>query len=792
MQLEDVLRRLEGVKRSGGGYSARCPAHEDKNASLSVKQGDNGGIVLHCHAGCTPEQVVGALGLSMQDLFPDGDRPRLDRRQEHRTRQPAKPEPKEKPKREWVNGGKPVARYAYTDAQGKELAAKRRKEYWDVYPDGSKKRGKDLRWEHAIPAGVIVPPYRLPELLGADTVFLCEGEKDVDNLRAQGLAATCSPNGAGTGNKWRDTYTPYFAGKTVYILQDNDEVGKKFAQYEAEKLSPVAQEVKVLDLTALWPGLPEHGDISDVMEHLGATQALADLLELADKAPGWEPGQEPQSTAASPWFEKNRVNETAFCDAFRQKYGDMACWGGVFYDENGVVERDKLLQRITQELSPYVTTRLAQKAKDLLAALRSFCYQEAPQADPTKIHVQGGCVTAQDNSRQGVLVPSGDRPGPTEPAGETGKLRRACAGRASASAPKATAPQWVFHADRSITQNRLNVEYDPAAQPPAVFLDYVNALLEPEDVLTLQEFLGYCCIPTTKAQKMLFLIGSGGEGKSVLTQVLKGVFGTSMTSGSLHDLERNRFTLANLEGKLLFLDEDMGVSATKESQVQKRLVTANAPLSIERKGEQAVQAMLTCRLMAFGNVPFSTLYDHSEGAFRRRIILTTKPKQEGRRDDRDLPDKILQGKSGVFNWMLEGLSRLTSNGWEFTISQRARENLEETKRESFNLLGFLADENAVRLGDLSRKITGVDLYDAYTAWCYANGEKPVSRKSVTSYLKQEQQRLGIQASNHVPDSQGGKVRGFAGIEILDRRFLVRGSIRYDRPFSPVEVSQNAP
>ncbi len=484
--------------------------------------------------------------------------------------------------------------------------------------------------------------------------------------------------------------------------------------------------------------------------------------------------------------------EADFCDAFRQKYGDMACWGGVFYDENGLVERDKLLQRITQELSPYVTTRLAQKAKDLLAALRSFCYQEAPQPDPTKIHVKGGCVTAQDNSRQGVLVPSGDRPGPAELAGETGKLRRACAGRASASAPKATAPQWVFHADRSITQNRLDVEYDPAAQPPAVFLDYVNALLEPEDVLTLQEFLGYCCIPTTKAQKMLFLIGSGGEGKSVLTQVLKGVFGTSMTSGSLHDLERNRFTLANLEGKLLFLDEDMGVSATKESQVQKRLVTANAPLSIERKGEQAVQAMLTCRLMAFGNVPFSTLYDHSEGAFRRRIILTTKPKQEGRRDDRDLPDKILQGKSGVFNWMLEGLSRLTSNGWEFTISQRARENLEETKRESFNLLGFLADENAVRLGDLSRKITGVDLYDAYTAWCYANGEKPVSRKSVTSYLKQEQQRLGIQASNHVPDSQGGKVRGFAGIEILDRRFLVRGSIRYDRPFSPVEVSQNAP
>lgn len=279
MQLEDVLRRLDGVKRSGSGYSARCPAHDDKNASLSVKQGDNGGIVLHCHAGCTPEQVVGALGLSMKDLFPDGDRPRFDRRQEYRPRPTSR-----------EDRGRIAAQYDYTDENGQLLARKTR---WETAVDG--KRKKTFTWSHPEGQGFrsgrngMAVPYRLPELVKAETVFLCEGEKDVDNLTAQGLAATCSPDGAGTGSKWRDTYTPYFTGKTVYILQDNDDVGKKFAQYEAEKLSPVAQEVKVLDLTALWPELPEHGDISDVMEHLGATQALADLLELADKAPGWEP-----------------------------------------------------------------------------------------------------------------------------------------------------------------------------------------------------------------------------------------------------------------------------------------------------------------------------------------------------------------------------------------------------------------------------------------------------------------------------------------------------------------------
>lgn len=281
MQLDEFLTHLDGVKKTGPTqYMACCPVksahkHGDRAPSLSVGKGNNGSIVFYCQGGCSQESVLQALGLSMKDLFPDGDRPR----QEYRPR-PTSREDK----------GRIAAQYDYTDENGQLLARKTR---WETAVEG--KRKKTFTWGHPAGQGFqsgrngMAVPYRLPELVKAESVFLCEGEKDVDNLTAQGLAATCSPDGAGTGSKWRDTYTPYFAGKTVYILQDNDEVGKKFAQYEAEKLSPVAQEVKVLDLTALWPGLPEHGDISDVMEHLGATQALADLLELADKAPGWEP-----------------------------------------------------------------------------------------------------------------------------------------------------------------------------------------------------------------------------------------------------------------------------------------------------------------------------------------------------------------------------------------------------------------------------------------------------------------------------------------------------------------------
>lgn len=69
--LEAVLSRLEGVRRNGDGYMALCPAHEDRDPSLSVREGDNGGVLLHCFAGCEIPAVVEATGLEMRDLFPD-------------------------------------------------------------------------------------------------------------------------------------------------------------------------------------------------------------------------------------------------------------------------------------------------------------------------------------------------------------------------------------------------------------------------------------------------------------------------------------------------------------------------------------------------------------------------------------------------------------------------------------------------------------------------------------------------------------------------------------------------
>lgn len=68
MQLNEFLERLKTVKGNGNQYTAICPAHTDKDPSLSVSEA-NGKILLHCHAGCTTENILGVIGLDMKDLF---------------------------------------------------------------------------------------------------------------------------------------------------------------------------------------------------------------------------------------------------------------------------------------------------------------------------------------------------------------------------------------------------------------------------------------------------------------------------------------------------------------------------------------------------------------------------------------------------------------------------------------------------------------------------------------------------------------------------------------------------
>jgi len=268
MTIDQILPRFPDSKKTNSGWSGCCPAHDDKTPSLSIKGGDDGGVVLHCHAGCKPEAVVAAVGLTMADLMP------------------ARAEPTQN-KTETSGKSKIAAVYHYCDEASKILFDVIRGEP-KTFRQGQPKEGGGWTWTVK---GVRQVPYLLPQLLAHPTlaVVVVEGEKDANALAKLRILATCNSGGAG---KWTAEHAEFLRGRTVAVLPDNDEPGRNHAQQVAASLFEVAKSVRIVEL----PGLPPKGDASDWIASGGTREKLAELFKAT---PIWTP----ETAASQPWPE---------------------------------------------------------------------------------------------------------------------------------------------------------------------------------------------------------------------------------------------------------------------------------------------------------------------------------------------------------------------------------------------------------------------------------------------------------------------------------------------------------
>lgn len=286
-----VLSRVTNPKRVGAGWAARCPAHDDKRPSLSVSEGDEGRVLVHCHAGCPTDAIAKALGLTLRDLMPD--------------REPsyASPSPKPPGRQQSAGSGDGDTRKVFGTAAEAVAELERRRgscsarwvyEAADGTPIGlvvrwNRANGrKDIRPISRTLAGWIIggmsvprPLYKLPTLSDARRVYITEGEKAAGAVISLGLVATTSPHGsqcAGSAD-----WSP-LAGKEVIVLPDNDAAGRKYASDVVgllAKLSP-APIVKVLELG----DLPPSGDAFDFVESYRSAGGLTDQ-QVKAHLEGW-------------------------------------------------------------------------------------------------------------------------------------------------------------------------------------------------------------------------------------------------------------------------------------------------------------------------------------------------------------------------------------------------------------------------------------------------------------------------------------------------------------------------
>ncbi len=236
--IHDALARSGvQVKWKGDALEAQCPAHPDNHPSLTVKAGTKRDAVIHCFAGCSPDAVMAAIGLKWTDLSPKKERSQT------------------------------VATYVYEKADGtKSFKVDRTadKEFFQTQwtPSG---------WGRGLGDAERVV-YHLPEVIKAiekwETIYVAEGEKDVDALRRLGVTATCNSMGAG---KWTQNHAEYLRGAiNVVVVADNDAVGMEHA----------ANVVFTLDLVGVPATIVKALKGKDAADHIAAGFTLEQFVPV--------------------------------------------------------------------------------------------------------------------------------------------------------------------------------------------------------------------------------------------------------------------------------------------------------------------------------------------------------------------------------------------------------------------------------------------------------------------------------------------------------------------------------
>ena len=662
--INKVLSAFNGVKSTGSNkWQAFCPNHDDKKRSLSITHlPSEDKILLCCFAGCDTIDVLTAAGLEWSDLMPVRE---------------------EKPLQEWQIGLE--AEYPYHNVKGEYLYSKLRY------------KGKVIRYGRTngdtfLPGkGEESTLYRLPEIVKAirsgRTVYITEGEKDVDTLRRIGLTATT----AGSVSDWKPHYADYFIGADVVLLPDNDEPGRKLMSQINRDLAPVAFKRRTI-LTSE----AEKGDVTDWIEE---GHSRGDLLRLVSET-------EPDYPAWMPLDGKKRkVNAGLLADTILLRNNIIVVRNPgtnsdiVFWFEDGVY-RQKSEAEVIAKVSPYLPAALSNPTvlKNVAAMIRFSA--EAHSFDDVNreerfINVQNGLLDIR-----------------------SGKLQE--------------------HSPEIIGTIQLSCKYDENTNAP-LWENFIKDICSDEDgapdqqmIDMLQEWAGMIISPIHgyRLKKSLILFSpQGNTGKTVFLKVISFLLGIrNIANVSFQELGSSRWATGRAFGKRLLAVGDQSAEAIDSSSIFKQL-TGGDLVSAEFKGLQGFDYQFTGVVVAACNaLPVFTDDKGNHVSERlqfvpfRHVVAT---------DDRDpdLADKLCRECDGIFRWALEGLQRLLRNKLRFTRCDISDALMNEYRKRYDTLYAFTQDR-CVLTGNRSDHVRKTSFEEAYLSYCAEMDFTPLAKRNI--------------------------------------------------------------
>ena len=679
MNAQTIADKLEAKSSGPDSWMAKCPAHEDGNASLSIKHtGEK--TLLHCFAGCSTDAVCGALGIKVGDLFS---------------------KPATAPAQKKI-----VATYDYTDEAGALLFQVVRfdpKDFRQRKPDGTWKLGDTRR--------VL---YRLPDVVTAierdATIFVPEGEKDCLALTKIGLCSTCNAGGAEsspTGKKWLPAYTETLGGADVVILPDRDAPGRLHAQIVAGHLHGRAASVRIVELPDINGRTVK--DAADFVAAGGDAENIARIVESAPLFAG-APVADVDAGDTDPVAERFgpsvHLNEKGFVSGLNERY-----WAGLYATENKVlhdpdeqsfylyneqrglwqiVSQDsireaisgRILERSRDERQPSLGKQITTaKLKGIVSALAGICERRGAFAEKRRIiHVKNGVVR---------FTPDGDvRFGGFDP--------------------------------EDYSRNQSPYEFDETAECPRFLAELIHPAVSADDADLIQRWAGLALFGYNLPQRFLILDGMPGGGKSTLVKIIQALVGVENSYQMRTDCLNDRFEMFRYRGKTLLLGPDVaGDFMMQRGAGRIKVLCGGDPLTVEGKGSNGdFHIQGTYNILITSNSRLHVRLEGDIGAWRRRMLIIRYENPPVAKRILDFEKILLREEGpGILRWALAGFVKLQTDFDElgdFRLTDAQRGRVESLLAESDSLPIFIREGLEKTTGG---SITTSELMQRYAEFC---------------------------------------------------------------------------
>jgi len=611
--------------------------------------------------------------------------------------------------------GLPSAQYQYLDADGLPIATVCRfdhhgkKTYRPFTLESDATTGK-LTWLPRAPE--VRPLYNL-HLLGAKPdaqVIFCEGEKTADAAAVlfPDAIATTTMNGALSADK--SDFSP-LAGRKIIIAPDNDEPGRNYANAVHGLASKAGAVIAgVLTYPSELFGIQVDGQPTEVAQGYDLADALqtgwtaarlkAVLPKILQLPPAVEAGS-PASKRSSNLTKVTSLDDEGTLRGLMHRFVAIQFNGRVVHDGSGfrayrggywpmlnqTVELEKPLALF---LEGKVTPALIKQVMDLIKIFYS--------CDASEFGKLGDLVCVQN----GTLAPV------------SGTLLE---------------HNWKLH-----LPNRLEVEWSPGASCP-IWEQTLQQIFEPDadglaKIRFLQEFIGYCLIPDTTMHKFLWLVGRGGNGKSLVLSILEELVGRENVSHAQLDRIQDKFARAELQNKLVNISSEMSAESTVSDGYLKQIVAGDM-IEAERKYQPSFSFKPTARLVGATN-ELPRLLDHSDGFFRRAVIIKFNRQFSEAEQDRTLLSRLQEELPGILAWAVTGLQRLKQRG-NFEVPASSKEALAQYRRDSDPVQQFA--EEFLRPTEVRADwVAANSLYAAFRIWALDSGYRAMAEGNFKNRL----------------------------------------------------------